>query len=147
MASLFNPATLYGLLVVAAAALREAARLRTVIELLVNSLDPKAIDGQDEAIKDLLRSDTVSGTLTTDYMLVLATQLNVEAERIAVRSPAVRRLRAKLDPGFASRHAPSAFCDTTLGDVSRETLPVLRDELGGEGESSERKTDPGGYQP
>jgi len=144
MASLFNPATLYGLLVVAAAALREAARLRTVLELLVNSLDPKAIDGQDEALKDLLRSDAVSGTLTTDYMLVLATQLNVEAERIAVRSPAVRRLRSKLDPGFASRHAPSALCDTTLGDVSRETSQDLRSELGGEGD---RPTDPGGFQP
>jgi len=115
--SFYDPTTLYGTLVVAAAALRETAQLRTAIATLCAHLEQCLAEGYSgeesvlaalNAARAMVQSDDIGGGRSIGYMLVLATKLDVDAERIAVRSPAVRKLRAKLDPGWANRHTPSA---------------------------------------
>jgi len=143
--SFYDPTTLYGVLVVAATAIRETAQLRTAVAVLCDKLGEGLADGLGgeaalvaalDTARSLVQSDDIGGGRSIGYMLVLATQLDVDAERIAVRSPAVRKLRAKLDPEWPNRHSPSAQDAVRGRDVSRETSEEDRDTDPGVGPDS-----------
>jgi len=145
VASFYDPKTLYAVLVVAATALREAAQLRSAVAVLCDQLKcglDKGLGGEEalvaalDATRSLVQSDDVGGGRSIGYMLVLATQLDVDAERIAVRSPAVRKLRSTLDPDWASRYSPSHNDAVARRDVSRETSEEETDTDPGVGPDS-----------